>query len=276
MSETTKVAGVQMTPVLADSAGNLARCLELMRTAAAQGAQLIVFPEAALSGYVYGSLEEALPVAEPVPGPSTDRIADSCRELNVHVVIGMLEKDGNKCYNAAVFVGPAGLIGKHRKLHLPYVGVDRFVDRGDLPLRVYDTDLGRIGLSVCYDLDFPEQSRVLALLGADMIIAISNWPEGIEFVPEYLVHARARENMLYLLAVNRVGEERGVRFIGRSKFVDHMGMTLAEGPPYDEDIIYATLDPAAAREKHKVIIPGELEIDMLKDRRPEFYGLLAQ
>ncbi len=276
MSGTIKVAGAQMDPVILDGAANLARCLELLKTAAKRGAQLVVFPEAALTGYVYCSLREALPTAEPIPGPSTEGIAAACRELNVYAVFGLLEKDGGKCYNASAFVGPSGLIGKYRKLHLPYVGVDRFVDQGDLPLQVHDTELGRIGLSICYDLDFPEHARVLTLLGAEVIVSIANWPEGVEFVPEYLLRTRARENMVNHIAVNRVGEERGVRFIGRSKVVNSMGIQLAEGEPYKEDMIFAEVDPASAREKHQVIIPGELEVDMVRDRRPEFYGVLTQ
>jgi predicted amidohydrolase len=225
---------------------------------------------------VFCSLTEAVPSAEPIPGPSTERIAAACRELGVHAVVGLLEKDGGNCYNTSVLAGPAGIIGKYRKLHLPYVGVDRFVNRGDLPPQVYDTPLGRIGLCICYDLDFPEEARVLALMGAELIVAISNWPEGVEFAPKYLVHARARENMVNLAAINRVGEERGVRFIGGSKCVDCRGDLVAEGKPYEEDLIYADLDLAAARVKHQVMVPGELEIDMLRDRRPEFYGLLTK
>jgi len=276
MSTIIKIAGVQMESRLADTAANLTRCLEMLGVAVAEGAQLVVFPETALSGYMFGSLEEAVPSAETIPGPSTERIAERCRELGVYTVFGLLERDGDACYNAAALVGPDGLIGGYRKLHLPYVGVDRFVERGDRPPRVYDTELGRIGLGICYDLDFPEQARVLTLLGAEVIVNISNWPEGVEFAPQYLAHARARENMVYVVAVNRVGEERGVKFIGRSKLVDHRGLTLAEGRPYEEDLVYATIDPGLAREKHQVIIPGELEIDMLRDRRPEFYGPLTK
>lgn len=276
MSETVKIAGVQMEPVIADSTGNLARCLELMKTAALEGARLVVFPEAALSGYVFRSLDEAHPIAEPIPGPSTESIADACRELNVHAVVGLLEKQGDKCYNTAVLMGPGGLIGKYRKLHLPYVGIDRFCNHGDLPPEVYDTEVGRIGLCICYDLDFPEHARVLTLMGAEIIVAIANWPEGIEFIPQYVLHARARENLVHLAAVNRVGEERGVRFFGRSKFVDRTGICLAEGKAYEEDIIYAEIDPASSRRKHQVIIPGELEADMSRDRRPEFYGVLTE
>ena len=276
MTHTIRVAGVQMDPKLADVAGNLTRCLDLLNTAARAGAQLVVFPEAALSGYVFRSLEEAIPVAEPIPGPSTSAMADACLRLNVHAVVGLLEKDGDDYYNASALIGPEGLIGKYRKLHLPYLGVDRFLRRGNLAPKVHETRLGRIGLSICYDLDFPEYPRVLALMGAQVLVTITNWPDDIEFVPDHIVQTRARENVVNHVAVNRAGEERGVRFIGRSMVVDQTGASLVEGKHFAEDLILADIDPSAADQKHKVVIPGELEVDMLKDRRPEFYGLLAE
>lgn len=276
MDKKVKIAGIQMDPVILEKGRNLIRCLELIKTTAKEGGRLIVFPEAALSGYVFNSLEEAFSVAEPIPGPSTEKILDSCRELNVHVIIGMLEEDRGKYYNTAAFLGPSGLIGKYRKLHLPYVGIDRFLNHGDLPLQVYDTDVGRIGMGICYDLDFPEHARVLMLMGAAIIVIITNWPEGIEFMPEHMVSARARENHVYCFAVSRVGEERGIRFFGRSKFADCLGGSIAEGKPYEEDILYAEINLSLAKEKHQVKIPGELEIDIIKDRRPEFYGALIQ
>jgi 5-aminopentanamidase len=272
----TKVAGMQIAPVIGETAQNLARCQELLQVGAAAGARLILFPEATLSGYMYRSLEEALPITEPIPGPSTDALAASCRALNVYTVVGLLEKDGPNCYNAAAFIGPSGLIGKYRKLHLPYLGVDRFVKQGDLPLEVYDTELGRIGLSICYDLDFPEQSRVLMLLGAEIIVTITNWPEGVQHVPEFVIRTRARENAVHHVAVNRVGNERAATFFGKSRFVDCAGEVLADGKAYEEDIIYAGVDPSRSREKREVLVPGELEIDRIRDRRPEFYGLLAE
>jgi predicted amidohydrolase len=277
MSKMLKIAGMQMEPVIMDGARNLERCLGLVAAAANEGARLIVFPEATMSGYVYRSLNEAVPVAEPVPGPAVASVAEACRELKVYVVFGLLE-DGGRCkyYNTAVLVGPDGLIGKYRKLHLPYLGIDRFLNHGDRPPEVYHTEIGGIGLGICYDLDFPEHARALALLGADIIVNITNWPEGIEFIPEHLVPARARENHVYLVAVNRVGDERGVRFFGRSRLADPAGATLAEGRPYSEDILYSEIDPSLARQKRQVIVPGELEIDTIKDRRPECYGALVE
>jgi predicted amidohydrolase len=141
-----------------------------------------------------------------------------------------------------------------------------------LPLTVYETDIGMIGMGICYDARFPEHSRILALQKADMIVLPTNWPEGTEFTPEHTIPTRARENRIFYVAVNRVGEERGFKFFGRSKVIDCTGKVLADGKPYEEDILYADIEPAMAREKHVIIKPGEREIHTFNDRRPEFYG----
>ena len=274
---TVKVAAVQMEPLILDKDGNLARCVESIRVTAREGARLIVFPECALTGYVFSSLEEALPVCEPVPGPSTDTIASLCAQLNVYVVIGLLEIDIDECYNAAVLLGPGGVVGKYRKLHLPCLGVDRFLSQGNIPHTVHETGLGSIGMGICYDALFPEHARVLALKGADIFVLPTNWPEHREHVPEHIIPARAAENMMFVIAVNRVGQERGTRFIGRSTIAHCVkGTVLARGSPDKEEILYAEIEPAEAREKHVVISPGAFEFDLFRDRRPDLYGVISQ
>jgi|GEM_PF-2334835 predicted amidohydrolase len=113
MPDKVKIAAVQMNPVIMQNKNNLDKILAEARTAAGNGADLIVFPECALSGYVFSSREEAMPFMETIPGPATDKLAACCKELGVHVIFGLLEKDGDKCFNAAVLIGPAGLIGKY-------------------------------------------------------------------------------------------------------------------------------------------------------------------
>ncbi|MFC1965464.1 carbon-nitrogen hydrolase family protein [Chloroflexota bacterium] len=276
MGEKIKVAGMQIDSKILDNKHNLERCIGHIRTTAGEGARLIVFPECMMTGYIFSSLDEAMPFAEPVPGPSTNEIISACRELNVYVVIGMLEKDGIRCYNTAALLGPGGLIGKHRKAHLPWVGIDRFVSHGDIPPTVYETAIGRIGMGICYDGAFPEHSRVLALKGADIVVLPTAWPEGADVVPKFYVPTRAMENHVYFIAVNRVGEERGVRFIGCSKIAWWGGRFLADGKPYEEDVLYAEIEPEASRDKKVVIVPGENELDLWVDRRPEFYDVISQ
>lgn len=276
MDKKVKIAGLQMEPKISDKKANLARCLELIKLTAKEGARLIVFPECALTGYCFNSREEALPLAEPILGSSTEKLLTTCVELNVYVVIGLLESDGDKCYNTAVLLGPEGLVGKHRKLHLPYLGIDRFLDPGDLPLTVYDTEVGRIGMGICYDMMFPEHSRVLALQGADILVFPANWPETGRVYPDYIVPTRAIENHVFCVAVNRVGKEREAEFPGLSKIVDWFGRPLAEGKENEEDIIYAEIKPAEAGEKHLIIEPGKHEVNFIKDRRPDYYGLVCR
>jgi len=276
MGEKVKIAGVQIDPKILEKEVNLSRCLELIELTAKEEARLIVFPECTLTGYSFTSLEEALPVFEPVPGPSTEEIMAACRRLNVYVIVCLLEKDGDKYYNTAALLGPRGLVGKHRKLHLPYLGIDRFLNHGDLPLTVHDTEVGRIGIGICYDLVFAELSRVLALQGADLLVFPAAWPQVGKILSEYIAPTRAIENHVYCVAVNRVGEERGTQFPGGSKIIHWFGKSLAEGKFNEEDIIYAEVEPAETRQKRLLIIPKEHEVDFINDRRPEFYGIICQ
>ncbi|MBI3953415.1 MAG: carbon-nitrogen hydrolase family protein [Chloroflexi bacterium] len=269
-----RVALAQMEPHLFEKKRNLDRASELLDVAAHRGAKLVVFPECAITGYVFASRDEALPLAEPVPGPSTDALAQVCAKLEVHTVVGLLETDGEHLYNAAALIGPQGLIGAYRKVHLPYLGVDRFADGGAGPFPVYETPLGKIGLLICYDATFPEAARALALGGAEIIALPTNWPSGREKVPAFVVNSRALENRVHFLACNRTGKERGFTFIGQSKIADATGETRAYADNFEE-IVYADLDLEQARNKTLVFVPGQFELHTFEDRRPELYGALT-
>lgn len=275
MREKTEVAAVQMEPKIKENSDNLEGIIDKTRMAARGGAELVVFPECALTGYVFASREEVLPYAETIPGPSTQKLKACCRELGVYVVAGLVETTGNKCFNAAVLIGPEGLIGRYRKIHLPFLGVDRFLDPGDEPFKVYKTEIGNIGMFICYDCNFPESARVMTLMGVEILALPTNWPEGREKIPKYVVPTRAFENKVHLLAVNRIGWERGTRFIGQSKIIDAQGDTLAQAGNEDE-IIYGEVSLAESREKRVIFKPGEFEVDSVNDRRPEFYNIIAK
>jgi predicted amidohydrolase len=271
---TWTIAAVQMDCRFADTVHNLFAIRSKLREAARRGAKLVIFPECAVPGYCFASRVEAWEVAEPLPGPSTKALVDDCRELGVWAVVGLLERDeaAGKLYNAAALVGPEGLVGTYRKAHLPCLGVDRFTDRGDRPFAVDDIGGLKVGMSICYDASFPEASRALMLQGADLIVLPTNWPPEAERTARILIQARAMENRVYYAAVNRVGTERGFRFIGLSRIADVSGDLIAASESADETILYAEIDPARARQKKIVNIPGEYEVDRVKDRRPELYG----
>jgi predicted amidohydrolase len=278
MKDKVKIAGVQMDPEIMNIDKNLRKILDQSKIAAENKADLVVFPECTLSGYVYASREEALSYMVTVPGPETDKLVECAKELGIHMVVGLLEKDPeqDKCYNSAVLVSPQGIIGIYRKTHLPFLGVDRFLDPGDGPLRVYNTSVGIIGMHICYDCNFPENARILTLLGTEILILPTNWPNGRNKVPAFVVNTRAYENKVAVVVVDRVGNERGTRFIGTSKIINAMGDTLAEASADNEEIIYAEIDLNDSRNKRYVFKPGEFELDFIGDRRPELYGEIGE
>jgi predicted amidohydrolase len=269
-----RVAVAQMDPMLAEKERNLEAGVARMEEAAAAGAELLVLPECAIPGYMYESGEEALPYAEEIPGPTSAALERECRRLGMHVVCGLLERDGDVLHNAAVLVGPDGLVGSYRKTHLPFLGVDRFVVPGD-ELPVWDTPLGRIGVEICYDLRFPEVTRTLALKGADLVAHPTNFPVAARIQTELITVARAAENRIFLLTANRVGKERRGEFCGWSQIVDPYGKRLAEANETDEVLLVADVDVEKARDKDYVV-PGEYELYLFGHRRPELYGALVE
>jgi predicted amidohydrolase len=271
---TWPVACVQIDCLLGDADANLAAVLEGLIAAAQRGARLVIFPECVLSGYCFRSRAEALEQAQALPGPASDSLAAACRRLGVFAVVGLLERAGESLFNSCMLLGPDGLIATYRKIHLPFLGVDRFVTPGDRPFAVHDLGGLRVGMNICYDGTFPESARALALLGADLIVLPTNWPTGALGTIK-LTEARALENHVYYAAVNRIGEERGFRFVGRSRVVGPDGEVMTSAPADHAEILLAEIDPRIARAKRVVKIPGEHEIDRIRDRRPEMYALLT-
>lgn len=270
------IAGVQMDIALMEKTDNLHRIIAKMHETASEGAELTVFPECALTGYCFDSLQEAVPLAETIPGPTTKTLQQVCRELNQTVVIGMLEQAPHGVYNSAVMITREGVLGKYRKIHLPYLGVDRFATPGDRGFEVFEHPSARIGLNICYDSAFPESSRAMTLQQADLIILPTNWPTGADCVAEHAINTRAMENGIFYCAINRVGEERGFQFIGKSRICGPAGETLATSTGREEEILYATFDPQRARNKRVDRVPDKHVIDRLADRRPEMYGLIVE
>jgi predicted amidohydrolase len=269
-----RVAAVQMNPRLGDLVGNRQAILNWLREAAATGAKLIVFPECSLGGYVFNTREEGERAAEPIPGPTSVALAAACAELGVYAMVGMLETAGRALYNSALLTGPAGLVAIYRKTHLPVLGVDRFVRAGD-SLRVVETPVGVLGPLICYDLRFPEVPRVLALQGAEILVHPTNWPRASADFADFVTKAAARASRVFLISANRVGEERGTPFLGRSQILLPSGRPLQEADDHSEMIITAELDLTLASQKKVVHIPGEFELDSFGDRRPELYQQLV-
>lgn len=255
-----------------DVAGNLKRVCDVIEEHAGVS-DLIVFPEAVLSGYMYESRDDARAGAVRADGPELRRIVELCAELGVHAIVGLLEQgESDELYNTAVLIDDEGsVLGRYRKTHLPCLGVDRFVDKGLEVPPVISTKHGRIGLAICYDLRFPETARALALAGAEIIAQPSTWPYEAEMLAEHFVPVRACENRVFLAVANRADSEAGVEFMGRSQIAAPSGERLVEAGTDGEQVLTTTVVLADARNKRIINVPGSYEVSLFDDRRPELY-----
>lgn len=274
--ETLLAAVAQMDVALGDLSANLGRVERLIENAASEGAELVVLPECCLSGYCFESAEEARPHALPAESEELARLRGLCEHLRISAVLGFLEREGETLYNsAAVLLTIEGTttLQVYRKTHLPVLGVDRYAMRGDV-LRPFAAEGYGLGTLVCYDLRFPEAARLLMLQGVELLALPTNWPEGAETSPDFITRARAWENRIWLLAANRIGVERGNRFLGRSQIVSPAGRVVAEAGPEEEVLLLHNLDLREARGKRIVIRPGAWEMDPVGDRRPDLYSAM--
>jgi predicted amidohydrolase len=270
-----RVAACQIDPQLGEVDANLERIATAVADAAAAGASFIVLPEAAVTGYAFASLAEALPVARRAES-AEKMLAGLVATHRVTIVCGTLEASGDEVFNVALVLLPDGRRYRYRKIHLPFLGIDRFATPGPDAPSVIEMDGLRFGVLICYDLRFPEAARICALEGADLIALPTNWPVGVPFHPDLFAPARAAENHCYVLACDRVGTERGTTFMGRSVLFDPDGQRLAIASDTDEELLIADIDPLLARATHVSRRPGEHEWDTINDRRPGLYERLLR
>jgi predicted amidohydrolase len=257
-------AAVQFAPTLADKARNTDRLVELTQQAFRQGARLVVHPEMSTTGYVWQDRAEVAPYAEPIPGPTVEKFADLARQHDGWIVAALpeLEPATGGLYNSAALIGPQGLAGGYRKAH-SYIAEVRWARDGDLGLPVFDTPLGRLGVLICMDAEYPEAARVLALAGCDVVCFPTNWLS--EKTPSAYWMQRAWENGQYWICANRLGTERQVQFSGGSAILGPEGEVQATIDDV-EGIVLADVDPGrSARARSR----------RLSGRRPELYQALA-
>ncbi|MGI9472070.1 MAG: carbon-nitrogen hydrolase family protein [Rubripirellula sp.] len=269
------LACVQSDVTFADVPANLRRVLRWIEAAGERGADLVVMPECMLCGYAFDSREDALPHAIEITDPLFDQLAAAAEKHDLCLSLGFLESSNGRIFNASALVGPKGVIGHYRKIHLPHLGIDRFVDRGDIPYEVHTAGEAKVGLAICYDSSFPEPMRLLALEGADVIALGTNWPNGASRTAEVVPPARSMENHLYFVAANRVGEENGFGFCGCSSICGPDGVVLTSTTSDEEQILFAEADLQLARNKRIERVPGKHVIHRFNDRRPEFYSDLS-
>ncbi|MEU6647186.1 carbon-nitrogen hydrolase family protein [Saccharomonospora sp. NPDC046836] len=279
----TKIASVAMRAVH-DPRVNLSVILRTIDEAAAAGADLVVFPEQCLQGYLPSLTRYDLDHvayqhehAERVrDGPSVKAVERAARRLGVHVVFGLTERDEDRpevLYNSAVLIGPDGLIGRYRKVHQP--GDEKHIYHPGQDSTVFPTPLGRIGLLICYDACFPESARALALDGADLLVLPTAWaleggaarPADDRMVEYYdlFTRARALENQTWFVGANLVGQLGDFHYPGFSRVVAPDGRVRADTGPH-EGFTLAEVDIAGEIRHARSV--GYLGYSFLKDYRP--------
>ncbi len=260
-----------------DRAANLERALAHLDEAAARGADAVAFAEVVLDRFFpqlpcSASPVDAAALAEPIPGPTTERLVAKAREHGLVIVFNLYEVDGEgRFFDSSPVIDADGtLLGVTRMVHI--TDYEAFHEQdyyhpGDRGAPVYDSAAGRIGVAICYDRHYPEYMRALALGGADLVVipqagALGEWPGGL-FEAE--VRTAAFQNGYFAALCNRVGVEERLTFAGESFAVDPDGRVIARGKRLEEDLVVVDLDFAQCAESAARRL-------FLRDRRPELYA----
>ncbi len=267
-----RIAGIQMA-CSADREANLRKASELASYAVENGAELLAFQELfSLPWFPREANAAHHALAEELAGPTVSRMREVARSLGVVLVCPFFEKDGSSQYNAAAVIESDGrVLGTYRKTHVPQLPLweERFYFRpGDSAFPVFETSKGRIGIQLSWDIFFPEGARILALKGAELLLA----PTSAAFAShprwEKMICANAIANNVFIFRVNRVGKEESQTFYGKSFCVDPHGEFVAEPAGSGDAVVFANVDFDEVRECRKIWT-------FLSDRRPETYGELT-
>lgn len=271
------IATVQMKPRLGEAEENLVKMSEMIsRIASQQKIDLIVFPELITSGNELGL--RFTEMAQRVPGPTINLLAQRANEYGIFIAFGMVTKERveSVLYNSAVLVGPDGeLVDVYNKIHLK--GEERMAFREGYKLPVSETEIGNIGMMIGYDLAFPEVARSLALDGAEVLVVLANWEAAHIDEWKTYVRSRAYENAVFVAAANRVGEDVTLNFGGESMVVGPRGQIYASladetdpetGAPL-EGFSVARIDLDRVREFRE-------EFQFIQNRQPAVYRSIVK
>ncbi|TLS38618.1 carbon-nitrogen hydrolase family protein [Pseudalkalibacillus caeni] len=226
-----KVMLAQMKPVLFDKTINLQKMERYIQVASKENADLILFPELALTGYF--TRDKTISLAEDLEGKSIKLLQSWARDYNIKVITGFPEVKGDSVYNSAIFINNDGMIiGTYQKCHLWDEEYKYFQPGNSYP--IWETDIGKIGIMICYDTEFPEVARTLALKGAQLIFAPTANMSPLEHSQRIYIQARAVENQIFVATTNRVGIEEDTHFFGESAAADPFGRFLTLGEDKEE------------------------------------------
>ena len=235
------IQAVNISPIL----GEKERNLEKMRLAIQDGVDLAVFPEMCLTGY--SIRDDVWRMAEPLDGPSVGAVQHMADETGTHIVFGMAESvpgEEKKVYNSAILVAPGGRVWCYRKHHPVHFGPfeEKLYFTPGKSLEVAETRIGRIGMTICYDIFFPEIVKSLALLGADVVAHIAASPHTTRVFFEKVLPARAIESTVFVAFSNNVGVYNNMMFWGGARILDPRGNAAASSELFKEGCAAATID----------------------------------
>ncbi len=273
-----RIGFYQFAPIFGDTSKNVERMAKMLEGLSgsqgnsqgkANGADLIVAPELATSGYLFLEKSEVEKVADTVPGYATERLQEAAAKSNCGIVFGMPERKGDKIYNSAVFVDGSRVVAVYRKVHL-FDKEKLFFAPGEEGFEVVEYRGAKLGLLVCFDHMFPEAARTLALQGAEIICHPSNL-----VLPEYgqlTTRVRSIENKVFWILSNRYGTEnrggRALTYTGVSQILAPGGKVLKKAPEKGDSLMIVDVSPEDARSKRI----AEMN-DLFGDRKPELYRL---
>jgi predicted amidohydrolase len=259
-----RVALIQQATVWQDPAANLARARGFVEEAARAGARVAVFPELFTLGFTMAPE----PFAEPIPGPTTEKLSALSKAFGLYIVGSVVESHRPHPRNAAFVTAPDGsLVATYRKIHPFSYGEENLHYSGGTACPVFEVDGISCGLQICYDLRFPEPFRALAAKGAEVVFVPANWPARRISAWSTLLAARAIENQMAVCGVNRVGYDPQVDYPGQSAIHDVFGEMVAAGGAAEEMVI-GDIDLAQLRAWRQ-------RFPALRDRRPGIYATLG-
>lgn len=239
-----RIAALQMHAIAGDGEGNIARIASAATDAAAGGAKLLIVPELAVTGYGAGQAAFRT-LASPATGEVADRLGAIARDNGIAIVAGFAEQEGTQTYNSALFTDGIGTNAVYRKSHL-YGDYERNAFRAGVPDSVM-VELGgiRLGMLICYDVEFPENVRRLALAGADLVVVPTALPKGSSgtFVANHMIQVRAFENQVFVAYINHCGADDHFTYAGLSRIAAPDGTLLAEAPSEGETLLFAEIRP---------------------------------
>ncbi len=256
---------------------NLDKARDYIVSAAEERAGLIVFPELTLTGYQFQDDSEIENLAMNQDDDRLNDLNNFCFQHGTMAIIGFIEQEKGCYYNTVAIFGQGPDILRYRKIHLAPLGIDRYMNRGNLGFPVFDTCLGKIGMNICYDQLFPESARSLAVQGAQIIVVPTSEIMAQQEIADIVCRTRAYENRVFYLWANRIGNEQDSIYTGSSRIIDPLGQIVALAGAHEEEIIYCEIEPAVADDKRSFesIEFSDQPHDIFFDRSPQDYHWLV-